>query len=62
MALRFETKNLSIIFSFLKIAVTTVPLMFFDYFTDLYSIFTYASSTVGVMVVAAGLLGNQWSH
>ena len=57
MAARFETENLSIIFSLLKIGVTTIPLMLFDYITDLYSIFTYASSTVGVMLVAAALLG-----
>ena len=51
--------KLLVIFHTFKIAAITVPLMLLDYVTDLYLIFTYASSFVWVMQVASTLLGTE---
>ena len=44
-------------FPAVKIATTTIPLTFFDFFTDVYSIVIYAGSPAAVVRAAAALLG-----
>ena len=44
-------------FPAVKIATTTIPLTFFDFFTDVYSITIYAASPAAVVRAAAALLG-----
>ena len=46
-------------FPAVKIVATTIPLTFFDFVTDIYSISIYASSPARMVRVAAGLLGKS---
>ena len=46
------------LFPVLKIATTTIPLTFFDFFTDIYAISGYAASPAWVVRATAVILGN----
>ena len=45
------------LFPAVKIATTTIPLTFFDFFTDVYAVAIYAVSPAGAVRAAAVILG-----
>ena len=52
-----ELRTVLHLFPAVKIATTTIPLSFFDFFTVVYAVSVYAASTVWALKVAATLLG-----
>ena len=47
------------LFPALKILTTTIPLTFFDFFTDIYTVALYAASPAAVVKTAAVILGKS---
>ena len=56
-----DLRRFILFFPALKLATTTIPLTFFDFATDVYSISIYANSPAKVVRVAAAILGERES-